>query len=62
MRALFKALVVDWRLELPVGLGVAVACGVWLAVPNQTVATVAWIVIVGSGTLLGVIWQKRYNR
>ena len=62
MRTLLRALVADWRLDLPVAVGMSAACAAWFLIANQTVANLVWILIVASGTLSGVIWHRRHQQ
>jgi hypothetical protein len=55
----FRYVVVHWRLTVPMVIGATVACVVWLLIPNQIFGTVLWILIAGSATGLGLIWDKR---
>jgi hypothetical protein len=67
MRSLLKLLlkthdiryaVTHWRLTVPVVIGATTACVAWLLISNQLLGTVAWILIVGFATGLGLIWDK----
>ena len=48
-----------WRLTLPMALGAAAGCTLWLLVPNQIFRVVLWIVVVGFGAVVGMAWEKR---
>ena len=56
-----RGFVVHWRLNVPMMLGAAVACVVWALLSSQTIATLLWVLIVGVGATVGMIWDRNHN-